>query len=149
MNLVGLEAAWFDGPFSLQGEQMFATLERDSQSNPRFSHFYIAAAYSLTGEHPGYSRSKGVPSGLKPLERWGLAGGRGALQLVGRYSHTDLEDDGISGGVLDQITLGLNWVLDPATRVQLDHLWIDSQPVAGTAIEGSSRALAMRFQVTF
>ena len=149
VHLVGLETAWFEGPFALQGEQMFATTQRDSDSDRHFLHYHVSASYFLTGEQREYSRKKGIPSGVTPLTNWREDGGSGALQVVGRYSYTDLEDGGIDGGVLEQVTLGLNWYLDPATRILLDHVWVSASPIAGTAIDGSSDALALRFQIAF
>ena len=43
----------------------------------------------------------------------GENGGVGALELAARYSHLDLTDSFLVGGVPDDSTVALNWYLNP------------------------------------
>jgi phosphate-selective porin OprO/OprP len=62
-----------------------------------------------------------------------------------RLSNLDLNDAGagVSGGELDDLTLGVNWYLDPTTRVMLN--WVNAD-IRGL---GEANALQARFQIDF
>ena len=46
------------------------------------------------------------------------AGGLGAWQVGARYSWIDLDNRGVQGGTVHDVTLGLNWFLNPYTKWQ-------------------------------
>ena len=143
-DLLGLEAAWVDGPFSLRGEYMFANVDRiDSGANVDFDGFYVQASYFLTGEHRRYKASSGTFSRVKPKENFSRSGGRGAWEIAARYSELDLNDGSITGGKLSNITAGLNWYLNPNTRLMLNYIHADKDDV------GEADMLLMRLQVDF
>jgi len=147
VNLVGGEAALVYGPASLQGEYITADVDgRYSGSpDPDFSGYYIQASYFLTGENRAYKASGGKFDRVKPKKNFGKEGGWGAWQLAARYSHLDLEDDLVNGGELDSVTAGVNWYLNPNTRVMLNYVFAD----ADKKYEGEADILQMRFQVDF
>jgi len=61
-----------------------------------------------------------------------------------RYSSADLSDgNNTTGGELDNITLGLNWHLNPNTRVMLNYT------AADLAETGDSNIVQVRFQIDF
>src|SRR6185295_7409221 len=109
LDLMGLEAAVVLGPFSLTGEYSLASIDGDtgSPNDPNFSGYYLQASYFLTGESRGYKKAQGC---------------FGAWELAARISSLDLTDDGIDGGQLDDLSLGVNWYLNPNTRVMLDYI---------------------------
>jgi len=119
MDLLGLEAAWVSGPLSVQGEYVFASVDLadTSSSSADFHGYYIQGSYFLTGEHRKYKPSAGSFSRVKPRENFSFGGGLGAWEVGLRYSGLDLDDSGINGGKLDTITAGLNWHLNPNTRI--------------------------------
>ena len=47
-------------------------------------------------------------------------GGVGAIELAARYSSLDFSD--ANGGKLSDITLGVNWHLNPCTRIMLNYV---------------------------
>ncbi|HIA28113.1 MAG TPA: hypothetical protein EYN79_08400 [Planctomycetes bacterium] len=149
VSLVGFEAAWVEGPLSLQTEYMVASPEVAGGEELNFSHWYVEGSYVLTGEHRSYKKSSGVFGGVRPKTIWGSDEGKGALQAAVRISSTDFEDGTVNGGAMDQVALGFNWILNPACRVMIDHVRATSEPVGQTAIDADSQALTMRFQITF
>lgn len=146
VDLVGAEAAMVYGPASLQGEYITAMVDGDAGSDPNFSGYYVQASYFLTGEHRPYKASDAVFSRVKPKANFmAEKGGLGAWEIAARYSHLDLEDGAINGGELDDITVGLNWYLNPNTRVMLNYVYAD----ASDLYDGEAHIFQTRFQIDF
>jgi len=99
VDLFTPEVALVFGPLSLQGEYFLASLDSEAASDPSFSGYYAYASYFLTGEHRKYSTSSGAFSRVSPEKNFHpTKGGMGAWEVGLRYSHIDLNDEGISGG---------------------------------------------------
>ena len=144
VDLAGLEAAWVNGPLSLQGEYMMANADRlGSGSDVEFDGYYVQASYFLTGEHRNYKTSEGAFSRIKPKNNYSAAGGSGAWEIKARYSGLDLSDRDITGGELNNITAGLNWYLNPNTKIMWDYVHADKDDV------GQADMLMMRLQFDF
>jgi phosphate-selective porin len=116
---LGLELAWFRGPWFLQGEYLGLEQEMAGSLGHEDVHLhggYLTLARVLTGEAKTFA-------GVVPAEPFDLAraSGRGAWVLALRYSILNLDDDLEAalvepGGFTDQIQTGsvaLNWVLNP------------------------------------
>ena len=115
LNQVEILGIW--GPFSLQGEYLWNTVNRrDDASDLDFSGGYVLGNWFLTGESRNYKAAYGSFSPLKPKKSL-LDGGIGAWELAARYSTIDLSDSDIQGGSEDNLTLGLNWY--PATNLRI------------------------------
>lgn len=159
-DLVGGECAMVFGPVSLQGEYVQVSINEDSNFKPDFSSYYAMASIFLTGEHRKYKTKNGIFSRVKPKDNfidkdgWGP----GAWEVAARYSSIDLDDDGIykgetveyAGGKLADVTVGVNWYLNPNTRVMWNYVMADpdltSQDQSGL---GNVDMFQMRFQVDF
>lgn len=152
-DLFNFEAALVWGSLSLQGEYFFSTLDADQSGDPDFSGYYALISYFLTGEHRPYNAKAGYFGRLKPLKNYSPSkGGPGAWELAARYSSIDLNDAGIRGGEEDNITLGVNWYLNPNTRITLNyvHAEVEDRDSGGISIDdGSSDIIQSRFQVDF
>jgi len=151
VDLLGVELAWVNGPFSISGEYTQAMLEGDSgtTSDPDFAGYYVQTGYFLTGESRGYRKAQGCFDTLKPKENaFGEGGGLGAWEVAARLSSLDLADDGIDGGELDDLTFGVNWYLNPNTRLMVDYILADLSP-AGGGPDGDTNTLAFRWQFAF
>ena len=150
------------GPFSMQGEYMFAVLHGSSADNGMFKDdvddmylyaFYVMASYFLTGEHRPYNRSDGHYDRPKPKKNF-LQGGWGAFEVALRFSMIDLTDAAAvnpgMGGKEKNITVGLNWYLNPNTRMILNyvHGWVDDRTVNEVDLDNDGFGVyMMRFQV--
>jgi phosphate-selective porin OprO/OprP len=145
VDLWGLEAAWVGGPFSLQGEYIFADADRlGGGPDVDFDGWYAQASYFLTGEHRRYKTSSGAFSRVKPKSNFSFdGGGPGAWEIAARYSELNLDDEDISGGGLENITAGLNWHLNPNMRIMWNYVHADRDDV------GEADILQMRWQIDF
>lgn len=144
-DFIGTEAAWVDGPFSLQGEYVHAFIEGRSRyyGDPQFWAASVQASYFFTGEHRPYKTSAGAFNRVKPLHNYGRDGGVGAWELAARYSYLSLNDSRIRGGRLSDVTVGLNWYLNPSVRSMWNYV------LANPSKGGDVSAFMWRFQVAF
>ncbi len=145
IDLIGLEAAWVYGSFSLQGEYVQAIVDSINRGDCCFQGFYIYGSYFLTGEHRPYNRKKGVFGRIKPRHNYTNkpGGGKGAWEIAARYSYLDLDDKSVNGGRLQDFSIGVNWYLNPNTRVMWNYVFADSADGADADI------FQMRFQIDF
>ena len=148
-RIFGLEAALKRGPLSVQAEYFDASIDghedAGSPPDPNFTGWYAAASYFLTGESRSYK--EGAFGKPKPKANFDGKGGTGAFEVALRYSRVDLDDDGVQGGVGDDITLGLNWYLNPNARIMLDYVTHDVRWDSDT--DGNVNSVIVRFQVDF
>jgi phosphate-selective porin OprO/OprP len=100
---LSLEAVWDRGPVALIAEHVEARTEAPASGNPEFSGSYLTVSWMVTGDSRRYNRAAGNAAPISPR------GQRGAIELVARYSHVDLTDAAIDGGVLDKWHFGANW----------------------------------------
>ncbi|MFO7762045.1 MAG: porin [Desulfobia sp.] len=155
-DMVGLEAALVFGPLCLQGEYWYTRLDSNKHDNPCFKGYYLTSSYFLTGEHRKY-KTRGddgaefslvdIKSPFNPGK-----GSWGAWQVAARYSEVDLNDQGIQGGEMDDITLALNWY--PYTNVRWCFNYIhadveDSYAGKANIADAEANAYQMRFQIYF
>jgi phosphate-selective porin OprO/OprP len=153
------EFAMVKGPFSLQAEY-YASWVNDvdlgtaAAPNPKgtvfFQSAYAEAAFFLTGEHREYNREAGTFGRVVPKERlsWTRSGftGCGAWQVAARYSYLNLS--GANGNVVHDMTLGLNWFMNPNMKVQWNYFLADretSGPVGNGIIQGFATRVAIDF----
>lgn len=104
----GLEAAYQRGPFSAETEYLNVNTDRADNSNLRFHGYHIQASYVLTGESRSYEQ--GNFGSISP------SGQGGAWEVAARFSSTDLNDSGVTGGKQRNITLGLNYHVNSNIR---------------------------------
>ncbi len=149
MNLFGAEGAIVCGPFSVQAEYIANAVDARTMANdPYFYGWYVQASYFLTGEHRPYKQSSGTFSRVKPKRNWREDGGWGAWELAARYSYLDLDASGlpVSARELQNVTVGLNWYLNPNVRLMWNY--IHSMVDGGDTDENADIAV-MRVQVDF
>jgi phosphate-selective porin OprO and OprP len=142
--LVNAEAAVVYGPFSLQGEY-YRTGVSGASASPTFDGFYLMGSWFITGEHRNYRRATGTFDRVVPEHSF-TDGGIGAWELAVRYSYTDLNDEGVSGGRLNDITGGVNWYMNPNSKVQFND--VNAKVDRGTT-EGTADIFQGRFAVDF
>jgi len=130
----GLEAAWVNGPLSLQGEYITADVDGAAgQKDLDFSGHYLQASYWLTGEHRPYNRSRASFAYVNPKRNFSGKSG-GAWELSARYSRLDLNDRNINGGELTNRSFGLNWHLNPNARIMWGYVIADEKDLGRTDI---------------
>ncbi|MSQ93016.1 MAG: hypothetical protein EXR98_00500 [Gemmataceae bacterium] len=123
---------------------------------------YVQALYFLTGEHRPYSKSALHGSGAAPTRVvpnrnyfWVPGSGgngnpfsAGAWQVGVRYCWSDLNDNGINGGIVNEVTLGLNWFLNPNMKIQWNYDMGHRKLIGGTS-DGYYSGFGMRMAFDF
>ncbi|MCG8459284.1 MAG: porin [Holophagales bacterium] len=142
-DIFNFELATVQGPFWAAAEYFTADVDAPASGDPTFDGFYVQAGYFLTGESRNFKTSGGVFDRMKPADNWGKDGGKGAWELAFRYSTIDLTDEGVFGGEEDNISLGINWYPNPATRLMINYVNADVDD------EGEGDFILVRWQVDF
>ena len=117
-----LEGAWQRKALTMQTEVFFANLEQADGTHAALHGSYLQASMLLTGELRSYRDSTHTLGRLPVLHPTLGAGGLGAWELGVRYSQTDLRDNYVDGGVMNNLTLGLTWHLNSDTRWMVNHV---------------------------
>ena len=142
MNLMGVEMAFVMGSFSVQGEYVMNSVE--AMEDYSFSGYYGQVSYFLTGEKRKYKNSLAGFDRVKPNKNMKEGEGLGAFELAARYSSMDLSE--ADAGTLNDITVGLNWYLNPCTRLMFNY-------VMGTldnhGVETTENTFQCRMQIDF
>ncbi len=160
---LNVEGAWLVGPVKLQGEATWMDLElhrfasglpdNKVEGDAEFGSYYVEGLCVLTGEDAVLDRRK-------PKRNLLSDGGIGQVEVALRFSQfwtdEDLFDEGFatesrSTDGYDNWTAGVNWWLNPYTRVSLNYFhnefW-DDVLINGKS-EGDEDGLVTRFQIDF
>ncbi|GGG94513.1 ATPase [Polaribacter pacificus] len=145
LNLINLELLYINNSFSFQSEYLSTTINTGI-SNPTdtygFATYYGQVSYYVTGESKRLKNSYDGMDRISPNKNYGKSG-PGALELALRYSSSDLNDQDIFGGEQHDITIGVNWYLNPATRLMANNVFAD---ISG---KGKANIFQLRFQIDF
>lgn len=151
VNILNGEAVYSRGPFTIQAEYLNSYVRQvneDFSHTYTFTNYYAQVSYFLTGEHRPYSGSYETFGRVKPKRNFMDGGkGAGAWEAALRYGYTDLSDKDVYGGDQGDISVGLNWYLNPVSRIMFNYVWtdIDKPGVGG----GILNIFEVRFQVDF
>ncbi len=143
INMTNLEVAYNVGSLALQGEYAIAKVN-SSIKNKVFNTFYTQVSYLLTGEKRNYKNSLAGFSRVKPKNNFGK-NGIGAFQIALRYSQID----GMNNDKMSNITLGINWHLNSATRIMANYVISNLDNNTQFTGKGNFNAFQMRFQIDF
>jgi phosphate-selective porin OprO/OprP len=156
--LLNPELAFVWGPFSLQGEYFWNSVDSTEANDPSFQGAYLYGSWFITGEHRPYSTSSGKFSRVKPESNFLDGGGLGAWEVALRWSWLDLNDENIEGGEETNYTVGLNWYMNPNVRLMFNYIYADVEDrgpfenddgILVATEDGSANIFQMRFQVDF
>lgn len=127
INLLNLELVYVHNTVAFQTEYMVANVHTDLE-NFQFWNYYAELSWFLTGESKNYRGGYKGYGRVKPNQNFGDGGkGIGAWEIAGRYSKTNLTEGVALGGVQSEFLLGLNWHLNPYTRLMLNYIHTDLQ----------------------
>ena len=148
-STLGLEAAYVQGPFKLQGEYMVSKVDRydtgfASQPGGNFTgdSWYLYGLWNITGETWTYKAGT-------PVTPYPDAPGSGMWQLGLRYDAADLTDDAVFGGEEQNLTVGVNWYWRTNFKVQLNYVMARSErrlTATSAEIEDNPNILEARAQ---
>jgi len=144
LNLIGGETGLVYGPASVQGEYIVANTDTGLGNDSSLKGFYLQSSFFLTGERRPYRPAEAAFGRVRPRRSFlSKAGGIGAWEVAARFSKIDLNDGPIAGGELRDWTAGLNWYLNPNTKVMWNYVRADLDKV------GIANIFQMRFHVDF
>jgi phosphate-selective porin OprO/OprP len=148
-ELVDLEAAWVEGPFSLQSEVLHSFVDEPGGGTLNFGGAYIQASWFLTGECRPYDATQGIFGTVAPLENFSWRGpGWGAFEIAARLSYTNLTNGSVQGGVLSGVTAGLTWYLNRHWKTKFEYGFQASRR-GGLETDGNLQFFQLRFQVAY
>ena len=168
----GAHSAW--GPLTAGGEFMCWTVDNAFSGglpNPNgtlpagvtrvgnlfFSGYYVEVLYFLThADHrplnratPGYDRVKPASNfHCTHSDEGPTCNGIGAWEVGVRYDHVDINSGLLQAGTLDSITFGVNWYLNPNTRISTNYVYTELTRAAPTP-SGHFDALGVRVHFDF
>jgi len=168
-EMIGVEKVVNFGPLQIVGEYQNLFMQRDPGFRDLHIHGgYVYASYFLTGEYMPWNRKSGTLDRVKPHKNFfmvdrhcsGTDTGWGAWQIAVRYSYADFNDqDGVAGitnqdvygGLGESVTLGLNWLWNPNTRLQLNYIAgnIRDRDIDGALVGGNYDIFGARFMIDF
>jgi len=129
-TLTGVEGAWKSGSWWAQGEWIQSRLKSTETGNPRLYGFALQAGTFLTGQSRPWDDLFGVWGRVLPEKNY--RGGNpfktangGAWELAARYSTVDLTDGTVAGGVVRDLTAGINWYVSATSKFQFN--WVHSR----------------------
>lgn len=160
IHLFNPEIAFMYGPFSVQSEFMGASYVRDQGvGDAFFPATYVQVSYFLTGENRGYDRADGAFDRVKPFENFfrvraadgNVYTGKGAWELAYRYSFLDLDhaSAAVFGGYASDHTFGVNWYLNPYTRLMFNYIHSHVGPAGNQLADTFIDVFSMRAQIDF
>lgn len=150
----GFESAAMIDRFYGQGGWFHYDVSRRSGTEPKFQGWYAMVTWSLTGEVRRYDATTASFRGLVPAHPLGSPSGAGAWEIKARYSNIDLDHQpltagGVTGGVQNVWSTGLNWYPTDGIRFMLDYDNIHVHHANAPATDISADAIGLRSQISF
>ncbi len=154
---LGLETAGVWGRLYGEAGWFGYRVARAALPAPSFSGWYVESAVSLTGETRPYDPVTASFRNPDPGQPLGAPGGMGAFEGAARFSRVDLDwrtdltaaAGGVTGGVQDVWSLGLNWYPNANLKFMLDYDNITVRHAEAHARDISANAVAVRSQIAF
>jgi phosphate-selective porin OprO/OprP len=138
------ELSWRRGPLWLASEYTRAKVDSPVLGNPVFDGYFVGLSWILSGEMRPYNSKSGT-FGAVPISRSVYQNGKGAWELVARWSNIDLNDSLVEGGDMDIASLGLNWWLTPFFGLNFNYryIWNERNGLTDTSSGLNSRIVLM------
>ena len=154
-DVYSLETLFASGRWTVQSEYMASVahgvvVNNAPGTNYLFHGYYAHVLYFLTDDHRPFNRTTYTTNRVVPKNNFSWKRRTwGAWEVGARYSHIDLTDKSVRGGVLDDVVLGLTWYLNPLYRVYLNYEYLYRHDVAKEATAGIQHAVGVRMALDF
>lgn len=117
-KMLGPEVYYRPGSLLIGSEYFFQKVDAPQSGNPLFHGGDAFVSWLPTGEVRTYNTRGGYFNGIIPKHSV-FSGGRGAWELVGRFSYTNLNGGTLRGGTFWRITPMVNWHMSPNVRLEM------------------------------
>ena len=144
-NLLGFEAYYRPGSWLFGTEYYWEKAHSPAHGNPLFHGGDISATLLVTGETRSYNTVGGYFRQVSP-KRSVFEGGPGAVELVARFSYSDLDDGDIEGGKFWRFTPMVNWHL--ADYLRLEFIY-GTGTLERFGLRGGTQFFQSRMQLEF
>ena len=141
VTMFNAEVAFIYNSLYFEGAYLSSAVK--AGTDVQLSTYYAQLSYFLTGESRKIKSHYDGLDRVKPKNNYGSEDGSGAWEVGLRYSNTNLNDGPVLGGEMAEITIGLNWYLNPATRFMFNYVNADVKDVDNASI------FQFRFQIDF
>jgi phosphate-selective porin OprO/OprP len=129
-QLFDVEWALVQGPLHIQAECAANLVNQFDGPNLTFWAWYVETGWFLTNDSRPYQREAAVFNRVFPtrplmfpgMSKTNVQRGWGAWQVAFRADYLNLDSQNIQGGRLVDLTLSLNWYLNPYTRIYADYI---------------------------
>jgi hypothetical protein len=145
-TIMNLEYFMNLGPVTVQAEYMgtwngnTTTAALGNVGTTYFQGAYGQVLYWLTGEYTHWDKKAAAPDRYNVVNPFFMLPGRGcygtgAWQLCARASWINLNSQGFNSGIIDDLTFGVNWILNNNTKFQFNY---DVEHRTGLGLGGGS-----------
>lgn len=141
LTMANAEATLVCGRFHAQGEVFDVRVDRRGMRTAGFSGYYGQVSWFLTEDSRSYSLKGAKYGRIKPK------GEQGAVELAARYSMIDVSDRDVRGGRQENVTMGLNWWMNPSVSMRFNYVYIHALETAQSLGLKSASEHAGAFQV--
>jgi phosphate-selective porin OprO/OprP len=119
-RMAGYEAYYRTKRWLLGSEYWWVFVSSEAKRDPVFNGGEFVVTYLFNDATRAYNPIGGYFREVEP-KRTVFEGGPGAWELVIRYSHSDFNNKGVSGGAFSRITPQVNWYLSDNVRLELNY----------------------------
>ncbi|MFL5447824.1 MAG: porin, partial [Gemmatimonadales bacterium] len=144
-QLLGFEAYYRPGPWLFGTEYYWEKAGSPETGDPVFSGGDIFANWLVTGETRSYNTVGGYFRQVSP-KRTVFEGGPGAVEVLLRFSYSDLNSGTLQGGKFWRLTPMVNWHLSDFLRLELTYGY---GRLDRFALKGNTQFFQSRLQVEF
>lgn len=118
LELIAIYNKWY-----LEGHYLMAHVNRAGVENFNGQGGYVQAGYMILGEKQNYNQETGMVTNPAPK----------SLEVLCRYNRTGLNDAGITGGCLSDVSVGVNYFINKyiVTRLNYVHVMANHEALAG------------------
>ena len=141
MNVFGGELGTAWKQITFYGEYMTQYINATA-NDYNFNAYTLNLGYFITGEHRHYKNTVSGFGGISPKKNFGNRG-FGALEVVTRFSSVNLNNKDLNAGEINNFTIGLNWYLNPTSRLMINYILTDRKGI------GKANIIEFRTQVSF
>ncbi len=156
IETAGAYRRWtYQGEYTVNMVNRAATDTIPNMGTAVFQGYYLSGLVFLTGEHRTWNPKTATFNRVIPKKNFGFhpgtwcVKGPGAWELAARYTYLNLDDKAITGGRLNDVTLGVNWYWNPNTKMQFNYDYVYIQggqnPLARGAVHSFGTRLAYDF----
>jgi phosphate-selective porin OprO and OprP len=133
-TMVGFEAYYRPGPWLFGTEYYWEKANSPETGDPSFNGGDIFANWLVTGETRSYNTVGGYFRQVSP-KRTVFEGGPGAVEVLLRFSYSDLDSGTLRGGKFWRLTPMVNWHLADYLRLEFTYGYgrLDRFDLEGTA----------------